>query len=795
MRIEKSFKDDEYLLRKQKIKGYNLYPRETYAAALSREPNRRILGFSPYLRAYYSGLQRYDTAKIRQKIRQTDLEFSQRKSEAKDSVRIRKLENKRIKKIDHLELQLNEGNYLMRVVGEPPVFHNLPSAEKDRANLLSRCYQKGLFGAQVTLKIDTAKKSKRVDVTYQITEGIPTRINTINFSSQQSEMDSLLRANAGMLKLKSGGIYDEEKLQQDRDILERILKNKGYFKFRRQFIFIDLDTFSTAPHKMDVYYRIVRPDIDSAHFPFTIKSVYFTTDYRDDITPKRSKKYVDGVYYLFEKERYSKKVLNSKVDLRGNTLYSLKNMQSTQRNLNNLDAFRIVNIFYNDTGAYGLNAFINTSPLDRFEISEEAGLGVSQGLPGPFGNLGFKARNLLGGFEVLDMNIRGSIEGQAAFTSDQQNYSNYSTELNASATLTFPQLVLPGKFRLKFRNLNPKTRLQLAYNYNFRPEYERYNLKLAYIYSIQPSEKSLINFSVADFTLVNTNKSQSFEDFLQDLRRRGNPLIFAFNQSIISSIKLEYVYNSHDPTEFKKGFYFRTFLESGGTLLNLLSNQQLATDRLLGLELYRFYKLSADLRKYIPVTRSSLLATRLAAGYASPYGSGTVNEDGTVSNPVLPYEKFFFTGGSASNRAWRPRRLGPGSFTPERFPDGTINYALEQPGEILFEGNAELRVKVVRMLGLGLFIDASNVWNIREDATREGAQFKPTTFIDQIALGAGIGIRLDFSFLILRVDVGAKIKDPAQEFRSTWMFDKFSLRQPFGERGQTNINIGIGYPF
>lgn len=94
-------------------------------------------------------------------MRETDLEFFQRKSEAKDSVRIRKLENNRIKKIDQLELQLNEGNYLMRVVGEPPVFHNMPSAEKDRTNLLSRCYQKGLFEAQVTLKIDTVKKSRK----------------------------------------------------------------------------------------------------------------------------------------------------------------------------------------------------------------------------------------------------------------------------------------------------------------------------------------------------------------------------------------------------------------------------------------------------------------------------------------------------------------------------------------------------------------------------------------------------------------------------------------------------------
>ena len=231
-------------------------------------------------------------------------------------------------------------------------------------------------------------------------------------------------------------------------------------------------------------------------------------------------------------------------------------------------------------------------------------------------------------------------------------------------------------------------------------------------------------------------------------------------------------------------------------MLNLLSEEFLrANDTIFGLEFYRFYKLQADARYYQPITRSSLLAMRVSGGYAAPYGEDRLLADGRVRPNVLPYEKFFFTGGSASNRAWRPRRLGPGGFTPEQLSDGAFNYNFEQPGEILLEANAELRVKVFRLIALAFFADASNVWMIREDRSRPGAQFRPYLFIDQLAIGAGVGLRLDFSFLLFRIDVGTKVKDPALPAGSRWIGDQLSLRRPFGERGQSNVNIGIGYPF
>jgi len=173
------------------------------------------------------------------------------------------------------------------------------------------------------------------------------------------------------------------------------------------------------------------------------------------------------------------------------------------------------------------------------------------------------------------------------------------------------------------------------------------------------------------------------------------------------------------------------------------------------------------------------LATRVDIGYAQPYG---------MSN-TLPYEKFFFSGGSNSVRAWRPRRLGPGSFDPGKLSNGAINDQNEQPGEILLEGNVEYRFPIYKFIEGAYFIDAGNVWrNPWSEDNRVGVKFSGD-FYNQIAVGTGLGLRLNFSFLIFRLDVASKVWDPAQSLGQRFVLNK--LNRP----DQTLINIGIGYPF
>jgi outer membrane protein assembly factor BamA len=202
------------------------------------------------------------------------------------------------------------------------------------------------------------------------------------------------------------------------------------------------------------------------------------------------------------------------------------------------------------------------------------------------------------------------------------------------------------------------------------------------------------------------------------------------------------------------------------------------------LEFYQFLKSSVDFRHYFPYGRESTFAFRINMGAAKPYGA--------ISENTLPYEKYFFAGGSSSIRAWAPRRLGPGNFAATD-DNGELNYDFEQFGEIIFETSVEVRRNLVNFLDGALFVDAGNIWVFDQTPEREGANFEFNRFYKEIAIGTGAGLRIDFSFLILRLDIGFKLYDPAQPEGERWTADKWNLAG--GNNYSPTYNIGIGYPF
>jgi outer membrane protein assembly factor BamA len=207
------------------------------------------------------------------------------------------------------------------------------------------------------------------------------------------------------------------------------------------------------------------------------------------------------------------------------------------------------------------------------------------------------------------------------------------------------------------------------------------------------------------------------------------------------------------------------------------------------LKVFRYTRIQIDYRYTKPVNRWTTIATRFNVGVVTPLGlSKKLN--------VLPYEKYFFTGGSNSIRAWAPRRLGPGSSPPStQKSDGTYDYRFEKPGELLFESNFELRQKITGVIDGALFADVGNVWNLTPNPEQPGAEFELRRFYKELAVALGVGVRLDFSFLILRIDVGVKAWDPAYPINERNRLRKLSLKHPLGLPGQRQFNIGIGYPF
>jgi hypothetical protein len=286
---------------------------------------------------------------------------------------------------------------------------------------------------------------------------------------------------------------------------------------------------------------------------------------------------------------------------------------------------------------------------------------------------------------------------------------------------------------------------------------------------------------------INSKLDSAFEAYLVQLQQRGNNLINSFDPSIVGSIIFSPTFNRNQyGTYARNSSWLRLWMEAGGNIVYII-NREFLQD--FGLESYKFFKASLDYRKHKPLENNSSISFRFSTGIAYPYSK----------NKILPYEKYFFAGGSNSVRGWRPRRLGPGSYSPFDSTDMRITYRFEQQGEIMIESNLEFRQRIAGILAGAVFLDAGNIWILKNDPNRPGGQFRIDKFYTEIALAGGVGLRLDFSFLVIRFDVGYKLYDPARPAGRRFFLDPNFNNPPF-DRSNREIepwilNIGLGFPF
>jgi len=230
--------------------------------------------------------------------------------------------------------------------------------------------------------------------------------------------------------------------------------------------------------------------------------------------------------------------------------------------------------------------------------------------------------------------------------------------------------------------------------------------------------------------------------------------------------------------------YYKGTLDLAGNITGLVSGADVKKDKekkLFGIPFSQYAKIENDFRLYHKFTEKTSLATRFIAGVAYPYGN----------SENIPFSKQFFSGGSNSIRAFRARTLGPGSFDPRTIESG---YYFDQSGDVKLELNAEYRANLYKFLNVAVFADAGNIWLINEDAQRPGAKFSKE-FLSEIAVGAGVGLRLDFSILVLRLDLAMPLRVPYYEKNDRWAFDRINFGDSNWRKDNLILNIAIGYPF
>ncbi|MTI31411.1 BamA/TamA family outer membrane protein, partial [Xanthovirga aplysinae] len=681
-----------------------------------------------------------------------------------------------------------EGNLLMQW-GEPLAIYNPTETELTRQQITSYMKSKGYFNALVDFEVKESKSE--VEVTYNVHEGPPYILNKVYYTSEDQKVLDIAQKDSTSSLLKVGENYNQALLSKERERLEHLLQNKGYYGFSRKYIDFTVyyDSISVDSNPITVETRISSPIDKKEHSVFQIDSVEFITDIGVKSEGRERKtKFYNGINFKYYDRQYSEKILAQRVYNKAGELYSREKNLQTQLQLGNLDMFG-VNVFQDTTGGQMITK-IYATPYPKFQWTNELGFNVKEDVktPGPFYNMTFKDRNLFKGMEVLALNFYGGINNVILNIDDtdpdpdkSKSKRNFAeVEIGTNLSLSFPQFIFPfgNRFQRLLGNTNPRTSLSVGYDYLKRSDRERTNFNTALVYSWQKPNK-FYSLRLADINLILSDWTDEFRETLESF---SPSLKSSFNPSFVSSAIFTATYNFKDSKSGRDKSYLKIQAENGGSILNLTGTGLLER---AGLEHYQFFRFNTDYRATLPTSQKSELAYKINFGIAQPYGGGSKTDEGLKA---LPYDKYFFAGGSYGIRAWSPRRLGPGSY---KAPD-LYNY--EQFGELLLESSIEFRHPLFGFLEGAFFVDAGNIWMISED-NREGSQFKFDKFYKQIAVGAGYGIRVDLSFLMLRFDIATKLIDPSGRF--SWK--DINIKKPFGikvgQENQTLINFGIGYPF
>ncbi|GAA0879371.1 BamA/TamA family outer membrane protein [Algoriphagus jejuensis] len=769
------------------ITGIEKSEKEDLYGLIEQVPNTRFLGSSLGVTIYRIGLNFYDSTKVATKLKLSEEKLAVINA-ARDTLpeekKLLKKADKLNSKIEGLEKKLEFGNAVMRT-GNPLVILDSAEAITTVNNLKGYLVNHSFFDATVTYEVKT--KKKKAFVTYPITEGKPYVLDSVYTRSENPEILKLLQLNSEKSHLDEGSRYNQEDIIQERDRLEELLKNSGFYMFSKSYInYIAYQ--DTAAKTISLEQVIQKPTFTDIHEVYTIDSITFRINPpSNEFADRRIQEKFRNIDFSFYRDHYSAKVLASRIFLQTGQPYSRTAAIETQRQLSNLDLFRFVNITF-DTLGTSLTANIFTQPNQKYQLTNQLGLTVTEQLPGPFFSTSLRNRNFFRAGEILEFNFRAGLEGVASATG-QGVYQ--SSEVSTGVTVIFPRFLIPfaPATLQKFGRYNPNTRTRLSYIYTNRPEYTRNSVNGLFSYSWATAKnRVLYTLNAADMSYIRTPKLQDeFRDILEDLQDDGNNLIWSFLPSFISSISGQSIINFNKYGDFNssKASLLRLFAESGGTTLNLFDVRSNAEP---GIEYanFQWVKAQVDFRRYYPLDKDQKFAYRLNFGWAAPYG---------VSAGILPYEKYFFAGGGTSIRAWQARRLGPGSSVPETGEGGEYDYTNEQPAEMILESMLEYRRKIFGYFDMALFVDIGNSWVIGYDAARPGADFRYDRFYKELAVGTGIGVRMDFDFLVLRLDLATKAVDPAKPEGDRWVLDNINFKQPFGVRGQTVLNFGIGYPF
>ena len=641
-----------------------------------------------------------------------------------------------------------------------PVIYDTLQARLSCQDLMTAMQNEGYMNAGVSLYTET--KGKKLKATYLLHPGQPFLIGKVNYDIQDEGILQLLHLDQpANQQIKPGMRFTVETLDNERKRIAGLLSDNGYFRFNKDFIHFAADTIMGRKDiALTLQLRKYKPNNNSPevdHTRYLIRDVLFQSNDSDRI-------------------HLRKQVLLNATAIKEGRPYDASALQRTYNNFARLQAVKYTNIKFAevpDTNLLDCHIQISTNKPSTISFQPE-GTNTAGDL-GAAASITYTNRNLFHGSEQLSIEFRGAYEAITGLEGYQdQNYTEFSVETK----LVFPRFLAPFLSKSFRRRQTASSEWAVSWDFQNRPEFHRRVFSSAWRYRwSEPKHHLNYRFDLLDLNYVYMPWiSSTFKrDYLDNAENRN--AILRYNYEDIFIMKTGFTVSYTDGVDA-----VRANFESAGNLLNGVSkgfgfktNSQ-GQHTLFNIAYAQYVKFDFDYTHLFQFDKRNALALHAGLGVAYPYGNST----------VLPFEKRYFSGGANSVRGWSVRELGPGKF---KGTDGRIDF-INQTGDVKLDLNAEYRSSLFWKLQGALFIDAGNIWTLRNYAEQPGGQFKFTEFYKQIAVSYGMGLRLNFDYFILRFDVGMKAINPAYESeKEHWSIFHPKLSRDF------DFHFAVGLPF
>lgn len=657
--------------------------------------------------------------------------------------------------------------FFYKRIGEEPVYQSDVQPVEVEEILINRLENRGFFYS--TASYEFLERKKKAGIKYKLNIPAPYLMENYYLDSLPEPLASDILKTVKESPLKKGLRFDLANLKMERERIDRDLKEKGYYNFNPGFLIFVADTNQYDQKRFDLFLSLKDEVPEKSKIPYKISKINVYADYDIEDFEEKEKRTFNNKTFINSSHFFKPRYLDPFITLQEGNLYSSQDSKYTSRRLSTIGTYKFVTIHYRETDSLLtdslgiLEADIFLSPLKkralRFELQ---GVSKSNNFAGPGLGLTYSNRNLFQGGEALHISGNFGYEFQAGGRSGR---GKSSLQLGLKSDLIYPRVLFPVRINNDFFKYDiPKTRIRAGIDYQNRTRlYSLLALTGQFGYTWQANR--YITHEIIPVSINYTNLLKTSTEF-DSILSRNMFLKRSFEQQFIAGIYYSFTYNGMLDSHKKHQFFVNVNLDVAGNTLSLLGRKKEDSQKeFLGMAYAQYAKADLDFRYYFNFGKEQVLAARLFGGYGHPYG----NSD------IMPYVKQYFSGGPYSIRAFRIRSVGPGTYS-----DPDHDY-FDRTGNIRLEANLEYRFPIISYLKGAVFADAGNIWNSRSNEVYEGKDLFTSRFIDELAMGTGVGLRVAVQGFVIRFDLAAPFHDPSEGF-------KFKYKEPI-------FNFGLGYPF